>query len=77
MFKFRGTKKDQFVANTIDVAIEHYQMYTHDHVTTVTKVAKANYQVHGFNDDGLWVRQVIFFWHFGSSLNILGHIDVD
>jgi hypothetical protein len=40
-------------------------MDTHHHTTKVAKVVKVTYyQVHGFNDDGLWVQQIYIFTIF-------------
>jgi hypothetical protein len=37
--KFQGTTKKAFVANAIQFALEHHQLFTHYHATKVIEVA--------------------------------------
>jgi hypothetical protein len=37
--RLQGTTKEAFVANVIQLALEHHQLFTHHHATKVVKVA--------------------------------------
>jgi hypothetical protein len=41
--KLQGTTKEAFVANVIQLALEHHQLFTHHHATKVVEVVAKYY----------------------------------